>query len=114
MAKFVYHHALENVGLVVDVVKYVAPEWVKCLWWNQEACTNMISEIMVVHVKKGNIPPVHIHKPLAKAVPASATTKMGMRLLIRTTSDSAAIKSRKSHMIQVKKASALGRKFESQ
>ena len=49
-------------------------------------------------------PPVHIHKPFAKAVSASATTKIGKRAEMSTTSDSAASRSRKSHMTHVKNA----------
>ncbi|KAG7143908.1 hypothetical protein HYQ46_007361, partial [Verticillium longisporum] len=49
-------------------------------------------------------PPTHIHKPLAKAVMARDTTKIGKMLETRTTRDSAARRSRKSHMTKVMKA----------
>lgn len=41
-------------------------------------------------------------------------TKLGKMDVTKTTRDSAATRSRKSHMTQVKKAEALGRKLESQ
>ena len=59
-------------------------------------------------------PPTLIQRPLAKAVRARATTKVGKREEMRTTRDSAARRSRNSHMIQVRKAGAVGRKLESQ
>lgn len=59
-------------------------------------------------------PFTHIHRPLAKAVRASAMTKFGKREEMRTTRDSAARRSRKSHIIQEKKAVAVGRMLESQ
>ena len=49
-----------------------------------------------------------------KAVRARLTTKFGKMEDTSTTRDSAAIRSRKSHIIHVKKATAVGRKFESQ
>jgi hypothetical protein len=55
-----------------------------------------------------------IHNPLAKAVRARLMTKLGKMDDTRTTRDSAATRSRKSHMIQVKNASAVGWKFPSQ
>ena len=36
MAKFVDHHALEDVRLVVDVVEDIAPEWVEGVRWHKE------------------------------------------------------------------------------
>lgn len=59
-------------------------------------------------------PPTLIHSPFANAVRAKATTKFGNIEDTRTTRDSPARRSRKSHRTQVKKASAPGRKFESQ
>jgi len=59
-------------------------------------------------------PPTHIHSPLAKAVKARLITKTGKTEETKTTRDSAAIRSRKSHMIQVKNAEAVGWKLESQ
>jgi hypothetical protein len=59
-------------------------------------------------------PPTDIHSPFAKAVRARLTTKFGKMDDTNTTRDSAAIKSRNSHIIHVKKATAVGRKFESQ
>ena len=56
-------------------------------------------------------PPTLIHSPLANAVKASAMTKFGNREDIKTTSDSPARRSRKSHMTQVKKAAPVGRKL---
>jgi hypothetical protein len=53
-------------------------------------------------------PPTLIHRPLANAVKAKAITKFGKMDDIKTTSDSAARRSRKSHIIQVKKAEAVG------
>lgn len=35
-AELVDHHALEDVGLVVNVVEHVAPEWVEGLRWHEE------------------------------------------------------------------------------
>jgi hypothetical protein len=59
-------------------------------------------------------PPTDIHSPFAKAVKARLMTKFGKREDIRTTRDSAARRSRKSHMTHVKNATAVGWKFESQ
>ena len=59
-------------------------------------------------------PPTLIHSPLANAVMASAMTKTGNIEDTNTTRDSAATKSRKSHMIQVKKADAVGWKLQNQ
>jgi hypothetical protein len=59
-------------------------------------------------------PPTHIHNPFANAVNARARTKLGKIEDTRTTSDSAAIRSMKSHIMYVKKPVALGRKFASQ
>lgn len=50
-------------------------------------------------------PPTLIHGPLANATSARAITKFG---------NIAVTRSRKIHMIEVKKASPAGRKFESQ
>lgn len=57
-------------------------------------------------------PPTLIHRPLANAVRARAMTKLGNSEDIRTTRDSPARRSRKSHMTHVKKAEAVGRKLE--
>jgi hypothetical protein len=59
-------------------------------------------------------PPTDIHNPFAKAVRARLTTKFGKIEDTNTTRDSAARRSRNSHIIQVKKAVAVGRKFDSQ
>jgi hypothetical protein len=59
-------------------------------------------------------PPTDIHKPFAKAVKAKLTTKLGKMDDTSTTRDSAATRSRKSHIIQVKKVIAAGRKLDSQ
>ena len=59
-------------------------------------------------------PPTDIHNPLAKATKANEMTKLGTREVIKTTRDSAANKSRNIHMTQVKKAVAVGWKFDSQ
>lgn len=59
-------------------------------------------------------PATDIHRPFAKAVTARLMTKIGKTDEMKTTRDSAAIRSRKSHITQVKKAVAVGRKFESQ
>jgi hypothetical protein len=59
-------------------------------------------------------PPTLIHNPFANATRARAMTKTGNRDETSTTSDSAATRSRNSHMTQVKKAVAVGWKFESQ
>ena len=59
-------------------------------------------------------PPTLIQRPFANAVRARAITKLGKREDTRMTRDSPARRSRKSHMTQVKKAPAPGRKFESQ
>jgi len=37
VAEFVDHHALEDIGLVVDVVEDVAPEWIQGVRWDEEA-----------------------------------------------------------------------------
>lgn len=66
---------------------------------------------MVGDTKK---PPTLIQRPFANAVSARATTKLGNRDERSTTRDSAAKRSRKSHITHVKKALAPGRKFESQ
>lgn len=55
-----------------------------------------------------------IQRPFANAVAARETTKMGARDVMRTTRDSAAMRSRKSHITQVKKPVAVGWKFPSQ
>ena len=59
-------------------------------------------------------PPTLIQRPLAKATMARERTKLGRREVTSTTRDSAARRSRKSHITQMKKAGAVGRKFESQ
>ena len=59
-------------------------------------------------------PPTLIHSPLANATSARAITKFGKIAVTRQTRDSAATRSRKIHMTEVKKASPAGRKFESQ
>jgi hypothetical protein len=59
-------------------------------------------------------PPTDIHNPLAKAVRARLTTKFGKMEDTNTTRDSAATRSRNSHIIHVKNATAVGRKFDSQ
>ena len=59
-------------------------------------------------------PPTLIHRPFAKAVRARDTTKFGNMEDISTTRDSAASRSRNSHITQVKKAIPSGRKFDSQ
>lgn len=59
-------------------------------------------------------PPTLIHSPFAKATRARDTTKLGKMAVTKTTSDSAATRSRKIHMTQVKKASAVGVKLDSQ
>lgn len=59
-------------------------------------------------------PPTLIQSPFAKAVTARATTKIGKSEDTSTTRDSAATRSRKSHMIQVKNPVAVGRKLQSQ
>jgi hypothetical protein len=58
--------------------------------------------------KRLSLPPTDIQRPLAKAVSASETTKLGKIDDINTTRDSAATRSRNSHMIHVKKACAVG------
>lgn len=52
--------------------------------------------------------------PLMKAIKARATTKMGKIEETSTTRDSAASRSRNSHMTQVKKAPPVGRRLMSQ
>lgn len=52
--------------------------------------------------------------PFAKAVKARATTKLGINDDTSTTSDSAAMRSRNSHMIQTKNALAVGSKLINQ
>lgn len=59
-------------------------------------------------------PPTLIQRPLAKATNAREITNDGNSDVIKTTKDSAARRSRKSHMRYVKKAVASGLKFESQ
>jgi hypothetical protein len=59
-------------------------------------------------------PPTHIHSPFENATNAREMTKTGNIEDTRTTRDSAATRSRKSHITQMKKASAVGRKLESQ
>lgn len=59
-------------------------------------------------------PLTHIHRPFTKAVRASATTKFGNIEETRTTKDSAASRSKNSHITQMKKALPSGRKFDSQ
>lgn len=59
-------------------------------------------------------PPTLIHSPFANATNAKAITKFGKIAVTRTTSDSAATRSRKIHITQVKNASAVGWKLESQ
>ena len=49
-----------------------------------------------------------IHKPFANAVNANEMTKFGKIEDTSTTRDSAATRSRKSHIIQVKNAMAVG------
>jgi len=55
-----------------------------------------------------------IQTPFAKAVTTRDMTKFGNREDTSTTSDSAAIRSRNSHITQVKKAIPSGRRFNSQ
>jgi predicted kinase len=59
-------------------------------------------------------PPTLIHSPFAKATRARDITKLGNMAVTKTTSDSAATRSRKIHITQVKKASAVGVKFDNQ
>lgn len=59
-------------------------------------------------------PPTLIHRPFANATSAKAITKFGNMAVTRTTRDSAAARSRNIHITQVKKASPVGRKLESQ
>src|SRR5687767_582239 len=59
-------------------------------------------------------PLTHIQSPLANAVTARATTNIGKIFETKTTSDSAATRSRNSQRTQRKKPSALGLKFDSQ
>lgn len=59
-------------------------------------------------------PPTHIHRPFENATRAREMTKFGNMEETRTTSDSAATRSRKSHITQMKNAEAVGRKLESQ
>jgi hypothetical protein len=59
-------------------------------------------------------PPTDIHNPFAKAVKARLMTKFGKMEDTSTTRDSAAMRSRNSHITHVKKATAVGRKFDSQ
>lgn len=53
-------------------------------------------------------PPTLIHKPFANATRANDMTKIGKMDDMSTTSDSAATRSRNSHITQVKNAMALG------
>jgi hypothetical protein len=55
-----------------------------------------------------------IHNPLANAVRARLTTKLGKIDDTSTTSDSAATRSRKSHIIHVENAGIVGWKLASQ
>ncbi len=59
-------------------------------------------------------PPTLIQRPFANATSARAITKLGKIAVMKTTRDSAATRSRKIHITQVKNASPLGRKLESQ
>jgi hypothetical protein len=59
-------------------------------------------------------PPTLIHNPFANATNAKEITKFGNIAVTSTTSDSAATRSRNIHITQVKKASAVGWKFDSQ
>ena len=57
-------------------------------------------------------PPTHIQRPFANAVSAREMTKTGKMEEMKTTRDSAAIRSRNNHIIQVKNADAVGRKLQ--
>ena len=57
-------------------------------------------------------PPTLIQRPFAKAVRARATTKLGKSEVMSTTRDSAARRSRKSHITQVKNAVVPCRKLD--
>lgn len=57
-------------------------------------------------------PPTLIQSPLANATKANEMTKFGKMEVTSTTSDSAATRSRKSHITQVKNADAVGWKLE--
>lgn len=59
-------------------------------------------------------PPTLIQRPFANATRAREMTKFGKMAVTKTTRDSAATRSKKIHITQVKKASPLGRKLESQ
>lgn len=59
-------------------------------------------------------PSTLIHRPFMNAVIARATTKFGNTEETKTTNDSAARRSRNSHMTQVMNAANVGLKFESQ
>jgi hypothetical protein len=76
--KLVGHHALEDISLIINIVKDVFPENVK----------------VVMGTRK---PSTHIHRQLAKAATARATTNTGNIELTRTMRDSAARRSRNSH-----------------
>ena len=56
-------------------------------------------------------PPTLIQSPFAKAVRARDMTKLGNSEDIKTTKDSPAKRSRKSHITQVKNAEAPGRRL---
>lgn len=57
-------------------------------------------------------PPTDIHSPFAKAVRARLITKLGKTEETNTTRDSAARRSKKSHMIHVKNAEPVGWKLD--
>jgi hypothetical protein len=59
-------------------------------------------------------PPTLIQRPFANATSAKEMTKFGNIDVMRTTRDSAATRSRNIHITQVKKASAVGWKLDSQ
>lgn len=59
-------------------------------------------------------PPTLIQRPFAKATSAKEITKFGNMDVTRTTRDSAATRSRNIHITQVKNASAVGWKLDSQ
>lgn len=126
--ELVDHHALEDVGLIVNVVKHVLPERIEHRQRHQEAahahpqsvCTRsgQYTEYNDSPARTRNRSHTHTRRgvthPLANAISASDTTKLGNRLAIKTTSDSAASRSRNNHMIHVKKAPASGRSPMSQ
>lgn len=59
-------------------------------------------------------PPTLIQRPFANATSAREITKFGNIDVTRTTKDSAATRSRKIHITQVKNASAVGWKLDNQ